>query len=232
MGENNILVLGDGLLGSEIIKQTGWDFISRKKDRIDFNNLETYFRYIYGYDTIINCIAYTDVGSNNKENHILTNFKSVVTLANYCNQVDKKLVHISTDYVYSNSKSDASEKDVPSNCPNWYTYSKILSDGYIETFSQKYLLIRASFKPRPYPYPKATIQVGNFGYVDEITSLVIKLIKGKATGTYNVGLEKSTMFDFASRTREVTMHEKNPVESMPKDISMNIEKMKRFLGEL
>ena len=26
------LILGDGLLGSELHKQTGWDYISRKKD--------------------------------------------------------------------------------------------------------------------------------------------------------------------------------------------------------
>jgi dTDP-4-dehydrorhamnose reductase len=231
MGENNVLVLGDGLLGSELIRQTGWNYLSRRKDGINFNNLETYFKFTYGYDTIINCIAYTEVNSNEKKEHILTNFKSVVTLANYCNQVDKKLVHISTDYVYSNSKPDASEEDIPSNCTNWYTYSKILSDGYIEAFSQKYLLIRTSFKPRPYPHPKATIQVGNFGYVDEIASLIIKLVRGNANGVFNVGLEKSTMFDFASRTREVTMHEKNPVESMPVDISMNITKMKEFLDE-
>ena len=28
------LILGDGLLGSELVKQTDWDFISRKKDFI------------------------------------------------------------------------------------------------------------------------------------------------------------------------------------------------------
>jgi hypothetical protein len=27
-----VLVLGDGLLGNEIIKQTNWDYLSRKKD--------------------------------------------------------------------------------------------------------------------------------------------------------------------------------------------------------
>ena len=30
-----VVVLGDGLLGSEIIKQTGWDIISRKKNGFD-----------------------------------------------------------------------------------------------------------------------------------------------------------------------------------------------------
>ena len=31
MVDKKILVLGDGLLGSELVKQTGWDYVSRKK---------------------------------------------------------------------------------------------------------------------------------------------------------------------------------------------------------
>mgnify|MGYP003121849538 FL=1 len=37
--DNKILVLGDGLLGSEIVKQSGWDYISRKKDDVDLNDI-------------------------------------------------------------------------------------------------------------------------------------------------------------------------------------------------
>ena len=37
-----IVVLGDGLLGSELVKQTGWDYISRKKDNFDINNPSNY----------------------------------------------------------------------------------------------------------------------------------------------------------------------------------------------
>jgi dTDP-4-dehydrorhamnose reductase len=40
-----VLVLGYGLLGSEIVKQTNWDFISREKDNIDFTNLESYVKF-------------------------------------------------------------------------------------------------------------------------------------------------------------------------------------------
>jgi hypothetical protein len=30
-----VLVLGDGILATELVKQTGWSFISRKKNKID-----------------------------------------------------------------------------------------------------------------------------------------------------------------------------------------------------
>ena len=35
----NNLILGDGLLGSELKKQTNWDIASRKKSNLDLNNL-------------------------------------------------------------------------------------------------------------------------------------------------------------------------------------------------
>ena len=36
-----VLVLGDGLLGSEIVRQTNWDCISRKKDGFDINDISS-----------------------------------------------------------------------------------------------------------------------------------------------------------------------------------------------
>ena len=34
------LILGDGLLGSELRKLTGWDYVSRKNDGIDFTGMD------------------------------------------------------------------------------------------------------------------------------------------------------------------------------------------------
>ena len=66
---SKILILGDGLLGTELIKQTNFDYLSRKKDGIDFCNLETWKKHLEKYDIIINCIAYTNTYTENKENH-------------------------------------------------------------------------------------------------------------------------------------------------------------------
>ena len=38
-----ICILGDGLLGSELSKQTGWDVISRKKDKFNIVHPNTFF---------------------------------------------------------------------------------------------------------------------------------------------------------------------------------------------
>ena len=91
------LILGDGLLGTELAKQTGWDFISRKKDGIDFTDFTSYREYIKDYDEIINCIAYTNTYDTEKDTHWNVNYKSVADLVTLCNILDKKLIHISTD---------------------------------------------------------------------------------------------------------------------------------------
>ena len=51
-----VLILGDGLLGSELHRQTGWDMVSRKRETLDIDNPEGLGKLIKNYDTVINCI--------------------------------------------------------------------------------------------------------------------------------------------------------------------------------
>lgn len=231
---NNVLILGDGLLGGEIIKQTGWNYISRKKDGIDFADINSYKDYLKKYDTILNCIGYTNTYDENRELSWNINYKGVADLVDYCRFFsDNKLVHISTDYIYGGSKPEASENDVPVNARNWYSYCKMLSDAYIQLRSCNYLIIRTSFKPRPFPYPKAlAIQTGNFDYVDVIAEMIIKLIMGGASGVYNVGTKVKTIYGLAKETKFDVKPLFDPIHStMPYDVSMNLSKLHAFLGE-
>lgn len=227
------IVLGKGLLGSEIIKQTGWDCLSRKEHNFDFAIFSSYARWLVNYNTIINCIGYTDTYSQDMLPHWLVNYKAVIQLNNYCSHMGKKLVHISTDYVYSGSISNAKETDVPVHAGNWYSLTKLLADIYIQQNGVDYLIVRCSFKPNPFPYKKAiTTQIGNFDYVDIIADLIIKLINKDAKGIYNVGTEKKSIYELAKITRpDVIPIDEILHASMPRDITMNLDKMKSFLGE-
>ena len=129
--QNKILVIGDGILGSEIIKQTNWDYISRKKDGIEFTILETYNNKMLNYDTIFNCVAFTETYSEDKNTSREINYVAVTKLSDFCTIHNKKLIHISTDYLYSNSVENAKEDDLPLVSENWYTYHKLLADEYI-----------------------------------------------------------------------------------------------------
>ena len=63
------------------------------------------------------------------------------------------------------------------------------------------------------------------------TDLVIKLIEGGASGLYNVGTEKKSIYQLAKRTKEDVKEIFSPPH-VPKDISMNLSKMEKFLLNL
>lgn len=220
----NCVILGNGLLGTELQQQTGWDAITRERDRFDLLNSYLFGRYMKGYDCIINCTGFTKDHSD-KGNNLDVNFKAVVELANYCARQGKKYVHISTDIVYAGSVHSASEDDVPIHARNWYAYSKLLADGYVQAVCEDYLLIRTAFKPRPFPHKVAVNKVGNFDYVDVITGLIVELIEGEASGVYNVGTKLKTMLEHA---RETVPDIELNTDSSPIDVSMDLSKMDSF----
>jgi dTDP-4-dehydrorhamnose reductase len=226
-----VLVIGDGLLGKEIIRQTGWDYISRKKDGIDFSNIETYKNYLDGYDTILNCVANTNTYSEDKEGHRDTNFLSVKVLSDYLKSKNKKLIHISTDYVYVGSKPFCSEDGMAIPDKNWYSYYKLLADEYVSETNDNYLICRCSFKPNPFPYDKAWVdQFGCFDYVDIISEIIIDLIKHDMKGIYNVGTELKSIYELAKRTNDTVKKAFKP-DFVPANTSLNLDKLNKFYEE-
>jgi len=227
--KSKVIVLGDGLLGSELVKQTGWEYVSRKKNKKDLYSLLPIVLFSEA-DIIVNCIANTDTYSSDKDSMMNVNYRFVVQLVDELNLITKKkLVQISTDYVYSNSISNAEETDVPVHNATWYSYSKLLADGYIENFSDNYLICRMTHKTKPYPYEKAwRNQIGNFDYVDEQVKRLIKLIETDANGIVNVGGDILSMYELAKQTKE----EVQPNECefpVPNDVTMNIDKINEMI---
>jgi len=233
-----IVILGDGLLGSELHKQTGWDIVSRKENSFDITQPDTFFSHFIDifdgvaasrkYNVIVNCIANTNTYSTNKEEHWEVNYKGVANLVDFCNKWNIKLIHISTDYVYTNSIKEASENDVPIHGNNWYSYTKLLGDAYIELKSNNYLICRGTHKLKPFPYDKAWIdQTGNFDYVDIISKLIFQLIQSDSTGVFNIGTHIKSMFELASQTTPVKVAFRTP--EVPGNTTMNLNKLNNAL---
>lgn len=236
-----VAILGDGLLGNSIHQITGWDIISRKRNGFNITQSKLFHKYLIEchegsiftskYDVIVNCIANTDTYSKDKQSHWNVNYQGVANLVDFCNIHNIKLVHISSDYVYTNSIENASENDVPVHGNNWYSYTKLLADAYIELKSNDYIICRGTHKPNPFPYNKAwTDQRGNFDYVDVIVKLIIQLINFNADGLYNVGTEDKTVYELALQTNTNVIPATKPL-NMPRNTTMNINKLKTYLNE-
>ena len=229
--KNKILVLGHGLLGKEIVRQTGWDFISRKKDNFDFTKIELFKHLLNNYDVIINCIACCDTYGDNKNEHWDVNFKGVADLVDYLKGTEKKLVQIGTDQLYSNSISNVPEDDVPVHTSSWYSYTKLLADGYVQLKMDNYLIVRGSHKEKPFIYDKGMIsQIGNFDYVDVMAEIIISLINGGAEKIYNIGTEKKSAFELGLQTKkDLIGFEGKFFDNQPLDVTMDLTKLNRFM---
>ena len=228
----NPVILGNGILGKELAKQTGWDILSRSVNGLDLTDITTWAHLLLPYDTIINCIAYTNTYDTNKEKHWDVNYKAVVELMDYCNNHNKKLIHISTDYVYTNSLGIPNEDGIPIHQSTYYAYTKLLADGYIELKGKNYLILRGTHKPTPFPYEKAWInQLGNFDYINVIASLYIKLIEKDAKGLFNVGTEPKSMYHLARKTNPNVESILNEDTKVPLNVIMDVSKLNKFLDE-
>ena len=228
-----LVILGSGILGSELAHQTTWDSLSRKINAFDLTDTSSFSMLLdtcegvmqkAKYDVVINCIANTDTYSKDKQSHWDVNYKGVADLVDFCNKWGIKLVHISSDYVYTNSIENAGENDIPIHGNNWYSYTKLLADSYIQLKSNNYLICRGTHKPTPFPYNKAwTDQIGNFDYVDTISNIIIQLIKNNSSGIFNVGTKTKSIFDLASKTSKVEPAQ-HPTET-PDNTTMNLNKL-------
>jgi len=211
------LILGYGLLGKQIHKLTGWDFMYGSMKDLTIPDK---------YDTVINCIGYTSTYDNDRDKHWEANLQIVKRVIDLCNKRGIKYIHISTDYIYAGSKSFASEKDIPVHNNCWYTYTKLVADALVQLESNDYLICRGTHKPFPFPYNKAwTNQVGNFDFVHVIAKLIIQLIEKKASGIFNVGTGLKTMYELAGSDKEKILKD----DHIPGDVTMDISKLKKFL---
>ncbi len=104
----NILVTGsNGQLGSEIKELSTkyeYNFFFTDRSNIDITKKESLktFCQINNINTIINCAAYTavDKAESDEVNADLINRKAVKKLALISQELNIKLIHISTDYVF------------------------------------------------------------------------------------------------------------------------------------
>lgn len=104
----NILVTGsNGQLGSEIKELSSnynYNFFFTTRDDIDITSKDSIkeFCQTNSINIIINCAAYTavDKAQSDIENADLVNRKAVKKLSIVAKELDIKLIHISTDYVF------------------------------------------------------------------------------------------------------------------------------------
>ncbi|MGJ0330033.1 dTDP-4-dehydrorhamnose reductase [Aliarcobacter cryaerophilus] len=134
----NILVTGsNGQLGSEIrelASKYSYNFFFTDRNNIDITSKDDIRKFCQtnSINVIINCAAYTavDKAESDMENADLVNRKAVKKLSIVAKELNIKLIHISTDYVFDGKNFKPYVEEFQTNPQSVYGKTKL--DGEIE----------------------------------------------------------------------------------------------------
>ena len=194
---------GTGILGSELNKidhsmicvGSEYDIyqFTKLKEKLDEENP----------DVIINCCA---IKSQNVDSNpilaINVNIIGSSNISKYCIEKNKRLVYISTDYVYSGEKGNYSESDqlLP---VNNYAWTKLSGEASTRLVNN-HLIIRTSFGETSFGYEKAYKNLyTSKDYVDIIAPIILNASISTFKGILNVGTDKKSMYDYANRRNKI-----------------------------
>lgn len=151
---NNILVTGaNGQLGSEI-KKISKDYNKctfffkdlPELDIFDFSRMKN-FILLNDIKIVINCAAYTKVDKSEKEISKAENVnsKAVFNIVNILEEINGKLIHISTDYVFDGEKKFPYFENDQTNPKCVYGKTKLKGEKAVVNSSIDAIVIRTSW---------------------------------------------------------------------------------------
>ncbi|MGE4457013.1 MAG: dTDP-4-dehydrorhamnose reductase [Arcobacteraceae bacterium] len=150
----NILVTGSmGQLGSEIKELSSnynYNFFFTTRDDIDITSKDSIkeFSKTNNINVIINCAAYTavDKAQSDIENADLVNRKAVKKLSIVAKELNIKLIHISTDYVFDGKNFKPYVEEFQTNPQSVYGKTKLDGENEIRDINPlNSIIIRTSW---------------------------------------------------------------------------------------
>ncbi|WP_420597407.1 SDR family oxidoreductase [Deinococcus sp.] len=157
-------------------------------------------------DIIVHAAAYTDVAGAEKDRERCwaINVEGTRNVARSANVVSAKLVHISTDYVFSGEEGNYRETDTPGPPINFYALSKLVAEEAARA-AEKHLILRTSFRPREFAYPVAFSDVfTGQDYVDIIApqiALAVLHALNIQDEVLHIVTERKSVYELARRRK-------------------------------
>ena len=149
-----VLVIGsDGQLGLEFQKiSNSYDYLSWVFSTIktlDILKLDTISSFLNNINpsVIINCAAYTNVDRAEPESELadLINHKAVDVISRWTNDYNKKLIHVSTDYVFDGLSQIPLNENSYTSPVNEYGCSKLKGEQVCLKNDANSIIIRTSW---------------------------------------------------------------------------------------
>jgi dTDP-4-dehydrorhamnose reductase len=225
-----VLVIGsDGQLGLEFQKisnsydSLSWVFSTIKT--LDLLRLDTISSFLNDINpsVIINCAAYTSVDKAEIESKLANtiNYKAVDIISRWTSDNNKKLIHVSTDYVFDGLSKLPLSENSSTNPINEYGISKLKGEIACLKNDPNSIIIRTSWLYSSYGknFVKTMIdlmkknnsvkvvkdQIGSPTYAFDLAKVILKIIMNYKTesGLFHYSNEgEISWFEFARSIRE------------------------------
>ena len=225
-----VLVIGsEGQLGSEIKNfsktqnSISWVFSSIKTlDLLNLNSIDNYLNKI-NPTVVINCAAYTNVDKAEKEFYKadIINHKAPELISRWTNKKNRKLIQISTDYVFDGLSNISLSENSKTKPVNEYGSSKLKGEIACLKNDPNSIIIRTSWLYSSFGknFVKTMIhlmkinksvevvndQIGSPTYAYDLAKVILKIILNYKTesGLFHYSNEgKISWFEFAKSIRE------------------------------
>ncbi len=230
-----ILVFGgSGLVGSKFIESFSqiFDIKSPSAVEVDILNKDAIVKITQEFnpDVVINFAAFTQVEKAEEQKGgkegicYLINAVGAKNVAVACKEFDKRLIHISTEYVFDGTKENSpyTEEDEP-NPVNWYGATKLFGEEFVLESGCQAAIVRISMPFSPFYADKKDIARFFLGelragkqikaiedqritptLVNDIAGALKLLIESDSGGLYHVSSTDSvTPIEFAKTIAEV-----------------------------
>jgi|TARA_B100000902_G_scaffold120097_1_gene120449 dTDP-4-dehydrorhamnose reductase len=200
---------------------------------INFWDCEKYFyANQFDFDYVIHAAGLSSPMRRHEENPTESIQKNIIGTANvtlHCERFSKKIIYVSTNYVYPGIVGNYDEQSELKPFNN-YGWSKLGGECAVHHYKDS-LILRICMNARPFPHDKAfTDVISSHMFNDEAAKITLKLLD--EVGIINIGGEAQSVYDFAVQekpdVKKSSVDEVDDVTVNP-NCSMNIDKMKSLI---
>ena len=163
-----------------------------------------------------------------------TNIVGTANVVRLAHKYRLKLLYISTDYVFRGDRGNYSEAD-PVDPVNKYAWSKLGGECAVRMYDDS-LIIRTSFGPNDFPYPKAfDDQYTSRESVGVFARKLVGILGSEVKGVLHVGGPRRSVYEYAQSldpSKDIgRLSIKNVSFAVPVDTSLDTSKYQTHFGQ-
>jgi dTDP-4-dehydrorhamnose reductase len=187
-------------------------------------------------ETIVHAAAFTSPPKIDQDplKALEVNIVGTANVVRLCKALNARLVYMSTDYVFRGDRGNYREEDEV-HPVNKYAWSKLGGECAVRLWD-KSLIVRTSFGPDEFPFPKAfSDQWTSRQSVSVAARAIVRAVESGLTGVLHVGGPRRTVFEYAralSPSLKIEPLSVNDVSfSVPHDTSLDTTRYLREVGD-